>query len=167
MRGPEPTSPWIPYGLCLVFLLPLGCSSQNASAQPEEQRRLQLLANLYVRYGAGPKHPGRSPPDAKSFKEFIQQLSAQELRSLNISNVDELFVSPRDSLPYVINYNMRAPRPAGPTSGSKPGSATTGELGNPVIAYETLGSGGKRYVAYATGQVELVDRSKAAELKLK
>ena len=70
---------------------------------------------------------------------------------IDSANVDALFRSPRDNQPFVILYGVCSM----PTPGVK-------DL--PVIAYEATNSGGKRYVAYTTSQVELGDDARFRQL---
>jgi hypothetical protein len=75
------------------------------------------------------------------------------LKSLNVSSIEELFVSPRDGKPYKILYGEAAKKaPSG------------GPAGAPVIAYEQQGQGGRRWVASAMGAIEEVDEARLKQL---
>lgn len=124
----------------------MGCGGGHGSAA-QESSNLKPLALLYGQYIG--RHRGQPPPNESEFKQFIQKDGATLLATFAIADVDELFVSSRDQQPYVVLY--------GPTSGP-PGPA-----GQPVIAYERDGVGGKRFVASSLGAVEEVDESKFRE----
>ena len=76
--------------------------------------------------------------------------SAADLANLGVTDPAKLWISSRDKQPYVILY--------GPVSGP-PGPA-----GQPVIAYESKGVGGKRFVASSLGAVDEVTEARFKEL---
>lgn len=90
------------------------------------------------------------PANETEFKKYIQGLKPDAMQALGIdqAQLDTHFVSPRDEKPYKFLYKVR---PGDPT---KP----------PVIAYEQVGSGGKREVAFLNGKVEEVDEARFKEL---
>jgi hypothetical protein len=121
-----------------------GCSRQ---APPLTQQAVHLK-DLAVAYGRFiPRHRGQTPANEQEFREFVQQIR-EELPS-KPTDVNSLFVSPRDNQPYVIRYGI---------------PSTMGGPQAPVIAYEQQGVGGKRYVANMLGAVEEVDEARFREL---
>ena len=133
--------------IILFCAFPLGCGGQRASREREESN-LKPLAVFYGQFTG--RHRGRSPANEAEFKEFLRSLSSEQLATFNVTDPESLFVSPRDQEPYVIIYGS----PSGPPG---PGGA-------PVIAYEQVGVGGKRFVASSIGAVEEVDEARFKEL---
>lgn len=130
----------------VAAILPLvlsGCGTERES-QTREESRLKPLALLYGQFTG--KHRGNPPKDEAEFKAFVNQpenSSIPKSLKVNVASGDELFVSERDGKPYVILYGAVTGPP--------------GPAGLPVVAYEQVGSGGKRYVASSVGKVEDVD----------
>jgi hypothetical protein len=142
---------WTLFGLAGIAFLAAGCRKKVEQHADEAKTRITRLGTLFGRYSS--LHQGVGPPDEKAFKEFIRSMpadQAQSISGLDQSKVDDLFVSPRDSQPYVILYGtmMSAPGPEGA----------------PLIAYEKVGSGGKHYVYISPGKVEEVDDARLNEL---
>lgn len=153
--------------VCMVamVLLPLpGCSAGSEEGPPETARRLQTLARMFNRYAAHPKHRGKAPPNEAALKAFIQNdIPAAERKAMNIENVDELFASPRDKRPFVVNYGKDAANPL-----MAPGAGVQAKgAARPVLAYEHTGEGGKRWVVYGPGETEEVDIDRAQQLGLR
>ncbi len=125
----------------LLLFIGLGCSSPPAPNAPERVP-LRHLAILYGKYRNA--HRGAPPKDEADFKKFITGLDPAQLAAAGVSaaEVDTLFVSPRDGQPYDVRYND-------PPSADRPSA---------VVA-EKVGKGGKRMVAYSTGQVDEVDEA--------
>jgi hypothetical protein len=125
----------------LLLFVGLGCSSPPAPNAPERVP-LRHLAILYGKYRNA--HRGAPPRDEADFKKFITGLDPAQLSAAGVSaaEVDTLFVSPRDGQPYEVRYNdpPQADRPA-------------------AVVAEKVGKGGKRMVAYSTGQVDEVDEA--------
>lgn len=103
---------------------------------------------MYGRYVG--QHQGKAPADEAEFRKFVEAQGTTDLANLGVSDPAKLWVSSRDGQPYVILY--------GPVSGP-PGPA-----GMPVVAYESKGSGGKRYVASSLGAVDEVTEARFREL---
>jgi hypothetical protein len=123
----------------LLLALALGCT--RTASQPTESSNMKPLAVFYGQYlGA---HRGQPPANEAEFKAFLKTLRPETLKSLNVTDVESLFVSSRDQKPYVIKYG-KVTGPLGPG-------------GMPVMAYEQDGAGGKRYVATMVGAVAEVD----------
>ena len=133
--------------LCLALVALVGCSSRPEPPPPAEVH-LKALAVFFGRYLG--QHRGQSPRDEKELKEFINTMPADDLKSLGVESVDAVFVSPRDNQPYVVKYGEPVGMP--------------GPQGFPVVAHEQTGVGGKRYVAFAMGDVQLVDEERFKQL---
>jgi hypothetical protein len=129
----------------LVFGLLAGCS-QDAPPPTVQQIHLKDLAVAYGRFIAS--HRGQSPKDEKEFKAFVQTMLPY-LPS-KPTDVDSLFVSPRDNQPYVVRYGAS--------------SAVSGSGQAPVVAYEQQGVDGNRFIATILGAVEEVDEARFREL---
>src|SRR5438132_11173148 len=69
-----------------------------APARVAGHDNLSVIARYYGLYQGSNK--GQTPPNEKKLKEFMQQKDAS-------LKVDELFVSPRDSEPYVVRYAIQ------------------------------------------------------------
>ena len=141
----------LPAGVCGVLIvfcaLPVGCGSRRAS-QEREESTLKPLAVFYGQFTG--RHQGRPPASEAEFKEFVRSLSSEELASFNVTDPEGLFISSRDGQPYVVIYGA----PSGPP----------GPGGSPVVAYEQVGVGGKRFVASSLGAVEEADEARFKEL---
>lgn len=129
------------------WLVP-GCSSGGRASAPMQESTIKPLGLLYGQFMG--QHQGRPPASEEEFKQFIRERGMGMLKQFNVPDVDSLFISPRDKQPYVVIYGG----PKGPPA----------LAGQPVIAYERQGVGGKRYVANSLGAVEEVDETKFREL---
>ena len=123
--------------LILTAYAAAGCS--KPAPPPVEESRLSKLAVFYGRYIS--QNKGKTPPNEAELKKFIAKLEPA-------ANLDELFVSPRDSEPYVVRYNIKAGMPGGAV----------------VTAHEKTGVEGKRMVALTTGDVRTVDEAEFKKL---
>ena len=128
----------------LGVLIGLGCSGPPGPNVPDRVP-LRQLAILYGKYRHS--HHGQPPADEAQFKQFIKSLDARQLTAAGVTaaEVDTLFVSPRDGQPYEIRYD---------TSPAKGPEGTAA-----AVVVERVGAGGKRFVAYSTGQVEEIDEA--------
>lgn len=133
----------------LALVATVGCLGSQTASQEKEESNLKPLAVFFGRYLA--QHRGQPPQDEAEFKQFLTEISPEELKTFNLTSTDQIFVSSRDKQPYVIIYGQ----PTGPSKG--PGGA-------PIIAYEKVGVGGKRYVASSLAGVEEVDETRFREL---
>jgi len=130
---------------CLAVAV-LGCGGRQREAQQREQSGLKALSVLYMQYAS--QHRGMGPASEAEFKAFIQKLPEAQRKSFHITDVDAAFVSARDGKPYVVVYGVKKMASPGPTAS-----------GSPVIGYEQVGAGGRRYVATAVGAVDEVDEA--------
>ena len=119
-----------------LLLVNLGC---NPPAEPEAvQQQLASMRGLAVSYGQYcSQHRGRPPRSEEAFKKFIESQGDAFLESFGATEIDDLFVSPRDGEPYVVVYGKKAE----------------------VVAYEQTGADGMRFVAYDIGAVEEIDEA--------
>lgn len=132
----------------LVGLPVLGCSPGGRASAPMQESPLKPLGLLYGQFMG--QNQGRPPASEEEFKVFIRERGMGMLKQFNVPDVDSLFISPRDKQPYVVVYG----EPKGPPA----------LAGQPVIAYERVGVGGKRWVANSLGTVEEVDEARFREL---
>jgi hypothetical protein len=135
---------WIGVAAGLVVLAS-GCGSHSQSADQMKQvpglKQLALFYGFHVR-----EHQGKPPADEAAFKAYIKSLPAERLQQFKIENIDSMFVSPRDSKPYVVMYGGKA------GSSRRPGAAVP-------VAWEQEGKGGKRFVVDSLGKLEEVDEA--------
>lgn len=118
-------------------VLNLACRSNPPEQPPpgEDEQQLMHLVQLYSQYQK--KHGGKSPGTTDELKKWAKALPAAELTKLGITNVEEIFVSPRDNQPYQLA------RPANSAAAKMGGQA--------VIFYEKTGANGKRRVIGGMG----------------
>ena len=106
-----------------------GCS-KTPTISPTE-RSLRRLASYYGMYVT--VHRGSAPTTETELRAFIAKNAPG-------AGIDEYFRSERDGQPYVVRYSSAA-RPSD------------------VIAYESEGLNGRRFVALATTEVREMDES--------
>jgi hypothetical protein len=130
----------------------MGCGRSLEIKTEAGPSNLSKLHALYVSYMQ--MHRAAGPVNLEEFKRFISNEGSTEARRLDVdlTNLDQLFLSPRDNEPYIINYGLHFDAKS---------------IGRQVFIYESRGRDGRRAVAYATGWSEEVDPQKAAELGLK
>jgi hypothetical protein len=129
---------WLAIALATMSLT-AGCGNPDKVAQ--ESSNLKPLVVMYGQFIG--QHRGKPPADEAEFKAFLRKVDPERLKSFQVEDVDSMFISSRDNQPYVVRY------------GKLEGSA--GPAGQPVVAYEQTGVGGKRFVASAIGAIEEVD----------
>jgi hypothetical protein len=127
--------------LCILVLsLGVGAGCHKGGGSPEEtQKRIRRLLYPLIDYVEATSREGKGKPNEEGFKAFLAGLSPQKLSDLQITNTPDLFISPRDQKPLVINYGIP------PTGGSVP------------AIWEQTGLNGRRYVVLLDGKVEEVD----------
>jgi hypothetical protein len=125
--------------LCLAGnVVGCGASSNASSGTAEEATRvLKVLGVEYARFMA---QNGDRPPANK--EQLTAYLESRKSSIPGLSDVAQLFVSPRDNEPLVIFYGKTAP-PAD-------------ESGFPVVAREASGASGSCLVANTRGGVHEV-----------
>ncbi len=141
-KGPRVAPIW-----GLVLLLMAGCQSATRDAASDPQAaRLLALSMLYARYQNA--NQGRSPASEEQFKTFIREYGNKIQELVQTDDADAVFTSLRDGQPYVVLY----------------GKATAQQQSSGLVAYETEGADGKRYVGYRLGYVEEVDEERFRQL---
>jgi hypothetical protein len=135
------------FALVLSFFFITGCDSTQPPSASSNNELKQLGSQFMDFFRA----QGKTPTDEKEFKEFITaNMTDVKRKLLGITDVEKLFVSPRDGKPFVIRYGMKMSSGI-PTSGA--GTVINGD----VIAYESVGAGGFRHVTSSLN--DLVDLS--------
>lgn len=119
------------------LLIVSGCGDQELEPSATEGRRVGAIV---ATHNMMERATGRLPPNEQEFKEFITANGSQMLERSGVTAVEELFVSDRDGQPLVVTYGKY---PAG--------------MNAKIVVYEKNGAGGKRFVGYNSGAVELVD----------
>lgn len=135
--------------LCMLIVACFnGCGKPPEVTRQPVESSMQSLVIGYGQYLA--RNQGKSPPNEEAFRRFLEKLSDDERKQMGIGAVSEVFRSPRDEQPYVIRYGVTIPPPG-------PGGAAW-------IAHEKEGKEGKRFVAFATGQIREVDEAGFQEI---
>ena len=126
--------------LCLA-----GCGSRDGTLPPAKAN-LQQVAILLGKYQGANK--GKMPAHVDELKKFVKANPNVAAAPIDVETV---FVSPRDQEPFVLVQ-------AQSKGGIPPPHIKT------MIAHEKTGQSGRRYVAYATAEVEEVDEARFNEL---
>jgi hypothetical protein len=127
-----------------VVLVPLaGCSGggggEDTNPSSPESQHIMQAAGLVGAYKSA--HKGQAPANTEALKTWAQGVP-KELEKMNITNLDDVLVSPRDKEPYQI-----APAPKGMRA-----------MGPPrIVVYEKTGVRGKHKVASGMGTVDELD----------
>lgn len=128
-----------------------GCSGPPpmTTTDPPAKLRLDRILEYYRRHLTDKKQP---PADERAFKEYVRGLPADQRQGFGMpTEVDELFVGPRDGKPFVVRYRLTF----------SPGGASE------AVAWEAAGENGRRFVALSVGYVEEYDDATFARLKTK
>ncbi len=136
------------FTVCLVVGATTGC---NTSVSPDDavaaanSTNIQRVTNLYLAYQANNNWIG--PADEAALKDFIRGLPESQLTRIGVNpgQLDELFISDRDSQPFKIRYKV-----LGNVRGSE----------EPVV-FEAEGSGGQRMVGFLNMSQREVDSAEA------
>ena len=164
-------SPWCLF-VTITFLSLTGCEAQAERSINEASLRLRMLSQMFMRYASS--HKGEMPRDEKALKDFIKTIPEQERSAMELKSIDDLFISPNDSKPFIIKYglkpssgmmsggvNMPSYGKTGPSKGGDAtGSAARPDM--PLLAAEA--SGAKRYVLLVSGEVRHMDESDVQRL---
>ena len=148
LGGWLPGHGWSSLGLVVFCAFLAGCSSHQANLE-QEQSNLKPLALFYGQFQG---QRGRPPASEAEFKEHLRSMTPQDFAAWGVTDLDSIFVSSRDNQPYVVLYGDAAK------------NAPRGPADSPVIAYEKVGVGGKRFVASVLGAVEEVDEQRFKQL---
>jgi hypothetical protein len=127
----------------------IGCAPETGPIA-QEQTNLAWLGSMYGMYiGA---HQGQPPQSVDELRKFVtERTDAAELSRLKVSDVKQLFTSPRDGKPFVMVNHKKLP----PREGGQP---------PPVVLYEAVGEGGERAVAFLGGGTQVVNESELTKL---
>jgi len=119
-----------------------GCGSSEPD--PAAVANMKGVAGLYAEYASA--HSNMGPPDADKLKAYARSMDPRTLGGVgvDITRLDEYFVSPRDKQPLQIRYNV-----------------AVSNLGRnaPLIASEQTGVKGKKLAVYANNRVEELDEA--------
>lgn len=144
LRGPVQFSPLVAKVTALLLLgVLVGCSDPGRRNQAAEDSPLKPIARFYAEYVT--QHQGKPPQGEAEFKAYLKEpKNAERLQKEHqITDIDKLLISPRDSKPFIIYYGAM--------------SKNSGPGGAPVVGYEQQGLGGKRLVVSTLGAVVEVD----------
>lgn len=132
--------------LLLVGIQTLGCSGcqQSTTDRTADNKELQQLGNQFMEFY---RARSKTPADEAELKEFIAANMTDVKREiLGITDVNKLFISPRDGKPFVVRYGATLTEAA-------PGAAEEPLITGAVIAYEADGKGGYRHVISSMGDL--------------
>jgi hypothetical protein len=148
-----PISRW--HALSIYWILPLallaaGCSSDDhvSLIAASNKSNIQRLTNCYAAfqmnsYGLGPK-------DEAEFRRFINNDMGKyhlKLMDIDLNNIDGIFVSERDHLPFLVKYGIKG----------GPGIVD-------ALVFEQKGRSGIRQVGINGGKIMNVDDSQYQEM---
>lgn len=133
-------------GACLFIA---GCGQKPTGAQDEGEANMRRMMRLLTKHQQ--THMGRLPTNDDDLKKWAKTLKKEDLDLLQITDLEAVYISPRDKKPYVVNYKVSDPTRY---SATKKKDAKTGKQ---ILVHEQDGSGGKRYVALSQGgSIELM-----------
>lgn len=138
---------WVCVLLCLATIS-LGCK-QVSEETVTVQTRLSRLGTFYGMYIG--KKAGSTPKTLDDLKAFAaERTTPEELERLGVTDIDALFTSPRDGLPFkMVKYRVPPPPPMGEPV--------------PIVLYEAEGKDGERAVGLLGGGTELLDEATLEE----
>lgn len=137
-------------GAVVAFVLCAGCGTPKSGPIAPEQTALSWLGTMYGMYIG--QHGGETPKSADDLRKFVEKtVKPDTLSRLKVSNVEGLFVSPRDGKPYVLVSYAKLPPPVG----GQPA---------PIALCEAEGQGGKRAVAFVGGNTQQVTEQELQKL---
>jgi hypothetical protein len=132
--------------LLAAVSLAAGCSAK--SPPPRQTAHIRGLWHVYLEFVKA--HNGQAPKDAAELRAWAEaNVKPERYQLMGITSLDDAFVSPRDNKPYVV-------RPVDKSqmhTAIPPDKPATAVRGAPVVAYEQQGQNGRRFVAYAFGEV--------------
>ena len=145
-------------GICLwraAFVVALGASpgceftgsTPGGAGRELHRTNLRALGMEYGRYMQ--THRGRAPESAGEFRKFLATAAPDAWARFGVSEVDQLFVSPRDGAAMIVLYGKQI----GPA----------GTAGLPWIAHEPQSTNGYRYVVGAAGAIVEMDDAEFQE----
>lgn len=125
-----------------------GCQQVSEEAVTV-QSRLSRLGTLYGMYIG--KKAGSTPKKLEDLKAFAaERTTPEELARLGATDIDALFTSPRDGLPFkMVSYRVPPPPPTGEPL--------------PIVLYEAEGKDGEWAVGLLGGGTEFLDQAALTE----
>lgn len=125
------------------FAFSPGCRSgvQQLDQNDPSRIRMQSLAILYASYLN--HNGGKLPASEAEFKKYISSTAKSYLAERGLTQIDDLFVSPRDGQALVVSYGAH--------------KLVRGFSADPIVAHEKIGINGKRLVAFPSGAVLELD----------
>jgi hypothetical protein len=129
--------------LLAALSLAAGCGQPTSEPRRQEPhiRGIWHAALFYRQY-----NNWAWPRDAAELRHWAEStLTPQQVQDLGLVSVEDTFVSPRDGEPYVV-----LPVTGRPPTVNPHGEGGSVEAGGPILAHEAKGTGGKRYVVYAS-----------------
>jgi hypothetical protein len=134
--------------LVIVAFVFSGCSQKTPTPDELAAKRGGRLGVLYGMCVG--QNKGKPPQAVQQIKDFAtKRINSEELSALGVTTIDDLFVSPRDGLPYKMVEYRKLPPPSG----------------EPVVVfYEQQGQHGVRRAALLGGGTLDLDESLLAKL---
>lgn len=126
--------------VCLAWLsFAVGCGGASVDGGGRAEAVLTEVVKAYAAQVRSNRY--QPPANEEEFKAALQKSGDGILKRAGVKTVDQLFISPRDSQPFVISYGKDARR----------------LLERGIVAYERTGTSGRRLVGFDLGYVEDVD----------
>ena len=127
----------------------VSCGRQSGPIA-QEQVNLSWLGQMYAKYIS--QNKGEPPKSMEDFRKFVEKkTSAERLTHLQVANVSELFVSPRDGKPFTMVSYEKLPA-------MKVGQPP------PVVLYEAEGRDGRRAIALLGGVTRTVEDAEVQKM---
>jgi hypothetical protein len=125
---------------CVAVIVALsGCAGSDVATQKNSDA-FGALAVLYGQYRGA--HSGQTPTSQADFEKFVKTHGGPTLEHFGITDVEQLFVSPRNEQAIDVVY----------------GRGLSGDS-DPIVAYERESVGGKRLVVRSHGSLEELDEA--------
>jgi hypothetical protein len=126
--------------LMLAGFALMGCGGGDVPKGDDAlaRRKLAVIAVLYGDYLQ--THNNVPPKDEAAFRSFLTEQNDSRLKEYNVTNLDDLFISPRDGQKFAVVFGKRLAPPDAP--------------GTPWAAYEQTGVDGKRLATQVRGATE-------------
>src|SRR5262245_10213429 len=128
-------------GPLLLLCLAVGCGGPQPKPLSPEEVHLQKFGRLYFEHRMS---TGKPPANVQELKAWAKKQGKDKLDKMEIDDVEQAFVSPRDHEPYVL---VQLPMGMGP-----------------VLAHEKSGAGGRRLVLNSQGNVMDVNETQFQDL---
>jgi hypothetical protein len=136
-----------PRRLLILVLLGISCCFGCETAPETSAASNSELKQLGTQYMDFFRAQNKAPADESELKEFITATMTDVKREiLGITDINKLFISPRDGKPFVVRYGLTVSR-------APPDGSTTSAVNGDIVAYEAEGKGGYRHVITSMGQL--------------